>query len=298
VIASFSAPVAFVGSLLVGFVTGLLSGMFGIGGAVVSTPALRAFGASPLEAVGSTLPSIFPSSITGTLRYQREGLVRWDVLRWTAAFGVAASVGGSLLSDVFPGGGHVLMLLTAALIAWTAYRTAKPALTRARVVPAVAPPTTAAVPDVDAPVAGLDEPVADLDAPVADLDAPVVARTEPWRLAIVGVGAGGLSGLLGVGGGILMVPAFSTWVRLPLKETIATSLAIVGILAVPGTITHAILGHIVWSYAIPLSIGVIPGARIGAHLTISASDRTVRLAVGFMLGALSIVYAVREVLAL
>jgi uncharacterized membrane protein YfcA len=133
---------------------------------------------------------------------------------------------------------------------------------------------------------------------VPDVDAGPPARTEPWRLALVGLGAGGLSGLLGVGGGILMVPVFSTWVRLPLKETIATSLAIVGILAVPGTITHALLGHIVWSYAIPLSIGVIPGARIGAHLTISASDRTVRLAVGVMLGALAIVYAVRELLAL
>jgi uncharacterized membrane protein YfcA len=277
VIASLSAPAAFVGTLLVGFVTGVLSGMFGIGGAVVSTPALRALGATPLEAVGSTLPSIFPSSITGTLRYQREGFVRWDVLRWTAAFGVFASVGGSLLSDVVPGGGHVLMLLTAALVAWTAYRTARPAFTRAPAVPATAPAVTTSVPDVDT---------------------GPPARTEPWRLALVGLGAGGLSGLLGVGGGILMVPVFSTWVRLPLKETIATSLAIVGILAVPGTITHALLGHIVWSYAIPLSIGVIPGARIGAHLTISASDRTVRLAVGVMLGALAIVYAVRELLAL
>ena len=49
-----------------------------------------------------------------------------------------------------------------------------------------------------------------------------------------------LSGLLGIGGGILMVPAFSAWVGLPLKETIATSLACVGVFAVPGTITHAI----------------------------------------------------------
>jgi uncharacterized membrane protein YfcA len=279
VIASVAAPVSFAGTLLVGFATGVLSGMFGIGGAVVSTPALRALGATPLEAVGSTLPSIFPSSITGTLRYHREGLVRWDVVWWTAGCGVLASVGGSLLSDVVPGGGHALMLLTAALVAWTAYRTAKPAFTR-RPVAATSPAT----------------PLAESDAELA-LAADPPARTEPWRLAIVGVGAGGLSGLLGVGGGILMVPAFSTWVRLPLKETIATSLAIVGILAVPGTITHALLGHIVWKYAIPLSIGVVPGARIGAHLTISASDRAVRLSVGIALGAVAIVYAIREILA-
>ncbi len=75
-----------------------------------------------------------------------------------------------------------------------------------------------------------------------------------------------LSGLLGIGGGILMVPAFSAWVGLPLKETIATSLACVGIFAVPGTITHAFQGDINWSFAVALAIGVIPGAQIGARI--------------------------------
>jgi uncharacterized membrane protein YfcA len=104
--------------------------------------------------------------------------------------------------------------------------------------------------------------------------------------------------LLGVGGGILMVPAFSSWARIPLKDTIATSLAVVGILAIPGTITHALLGHIAWRFAIPLSIGVIPGARIGAHLTIRASDRALRITVGSMLGLISVIYAAGELLAL
>ena len=94
--------------------------------------------------------------------------------------------------------------------------------------------------------------------------------------AIIGMAAGVLSGLLGIGGGILMVPAFSAWVGLPLKETIATSLACVGIFAIPGTITHAYLGHIDWTFAVALAVGVIPGAQIGAHFTINADDRTLR----------------------
>jgi uncharacterized membrane protein YfcA len=267
VIADLSMPVQVVGTLLIGVVTGILSGMFGIGGAVVSTPAIRALGATPLEAVGSTLPSIFPSSITGTLRYHRDGFVRWNVVRWTGAFGVAASVGGSLLADVVPGNGHLLMLLTAALVAFTAYRTAFPRRARVAVGPGG----------------------------VAVEDTP---REEWWRLGVIGVAAGALSGLLGVGGGILMVPAFSTWARIELKETIATSLAVVGILAIPGTITHALLGHIAWVYAIPLSIGVIPGARIGAHLTIRSSDRALRITVGTMLGVISLIYAIGEIVAL
>jgi uncharacterized membrane protein YfcA len=267
VIASLATPVQVAGTLLVGVVTGVLSGMFGIGGAVVSTPAVRALGATPLQGVGSTLPSIFPSSITATLRYHREGFVRWRVVQWTAAFGIASSVAGSRLASAVPGDGHILMLLTAALVAFTAYRTA---------FPRTAPVTVGA--------SGFEE--------------AEPAREEWWRLGIIGFAAGGLSGLLGVGGGILMVPAYSSWARIPLKDTIATSLAVVGVLAVPGTITHALLGHIAWRFAIPLSIGVIPGARIGAHLTIKSSDRALRITVGTMLGAISLVYAISELLAL
>jgi uncharacterized membrane protein YfcA len=95
-----------------------------------------------------------------------------------------------------------------------------------------------------------------------------------------------------------MVPAFSAWLGLPLKETVATSLACVGVFAIPGTITHALLGHINWAFAIPLCIGVIPGARIGANLTISASDRTLRYSVGIVLAVIATIYAVGEIVAL
>jgi hypothetical protein len=101
-----------------------------------------------------------------------------------------------------------------------------------------------------------------------------------------------------VGGGILMVPLFTAWIRLPLKEALGTSLACVGVLAIPGTITHALLGNIDWLYALPLCAGVVPGARIGAHLTIRSSDRTLRIVVGSVLGVMAIGYAVGEILAL
>jgi uncharacterized membrane protein YfcA len=61
--AAVNTGLEFVLTVGVGFLTGMLSGMFGIGGAVVSTPAVRALGATALQAVGSTLPSILPSSI-------------------------------------------------------------------------------------------------------------------------------------------------------------------------------------------------------------------------------------------
>ncbi len=119
-----------------------------------------------------------------------------------------------------------------------------------------------------------------------------------WRAAVSGTGAGLLSGLLGVGGGILLVPAFSSWLHLDIKRAVATSLACVGVLAIPGTITHAALGHIDWGFAVPLSIGVIPGARLGAGLAIRATDRSLRITVGVVLGAIALLYGALEVAAL
>lgn len=268
---------------LAGMLTGVLSGMFGVGGAVVSTPAIRALGAGPIAAVGSTLPSIFPASISGALRYRKEELLDVRVTLWTSLSGVAASVGGALLVDEVPGNGHALQVLTAGLVAFSAYKLSRP-------------PRRAEAPD-ELAIEGATDAGPGVEI-VADEGEPLPVRDERWRLVVTGVGAGGLSGLLGVGGGILMVPAFTGWIRLPLKEALGTSLACVGVLAIPGTITHALLGHIDWLYALPLAVGVVPGARLGSFLAIRSSDRLLRKLVGIVLGAIAVVYATGEILAL
>src|SRR5258708_28535669 len=91
---------------------------------------------------------------------------------------VPAAVAGSRLSGAVPGNGHALMILTAVLVAYTGYRTAFPTVRT---------------------LERAGQPLQD----------------EWWRLAIIGIAAGMLSGLLGIGGRILIVPALSAWVRLP-----------------------------------------------------------------------------------
>jgi uncharacterized membrane protein YfcA len=250
-------------TLAAGVVTGILSAAFGVGGAVISTPAIRALGAPAALAVGTTLPSILPSAVTGTLRYAREGLIEWRVVRLTAPVGVAAAVGGSLLSKVVPGEGHWLMVLTAALLGFTAFRMARQE-------------------DQLAP------------------GHPELPERNDGPAVLVGVGAlaGLLSGLLGVGGGIVMVPGFTEIARIPLKPAIATSLACVGIFAIPGTVTHAALGDIDWRFATLLAVGVVPGARLGAHLAIQATNRRLRIAVAAFLGVVSVLYAGGELISL
>jgi uncharacterized protein len=253
-------------TLLAGLASGILSAAFGVGGAVVTTPAIRALGAGPLEAVGSTLPAILPSALVGSIRYRREGLIRWDAVRWTGGTGAIAAVVGAALARRVPGEGHLLMLGTAALMALTAARVASS--------PAAAQP---------------------IDPSGAPSDSRIPAGSSRARLALTGAVAGVLSGLLGIGGGIVMVPAFTAWLRFPIKEAIGTSLACVGILAVPGTATHALLGGIDWSYAVPLAIGVVPGARLGSGLAIRATERGLRLAVAGLLATIAAVYAAAEI---
>jgi uncharacterized membrane protein YfcA len=141
-----------------------------------------------------------------------------------------------------------------------------------------------------------DEPLAETDAP----EAPAVAGGHPTArtFAWIGALAGGLSGLLGIGGGVVMVPGFTQYAGLPVKRAIGTSLACVAVFAVPGTITHALLGHIDWRFGLLLAVGVIPGARIGAALTIAADDRRLRLVVAAFLGVTAVLYAGGELVAL
>lgn len=267
-------------TLIAGVFTGVLSAAFGVGGAVVSTPAIRALGASATIAIGTTLPSILPSAVSGTLRYTRNRLIEWRIVWWTAPFGMVAAVGGSLLSKVVPGHGHWLMLLTAGLLGFTAWRMARQS----------------------DPEPAEDDPHVEAETDREMLPTRAIAvqvrRDQPLVLAGIGVGAGLLSGLLGVGGGIVMVPAFSEIVGLPLKESIATSLACVGLLATPGTITHGLLGDINWTFALFLAIGVVPGARLGAYLAIRSGHRRLRLSVAAFLGATAILYAAGEISAL
>jgi uncharacterized membrane protein YfcA len=190
-------------------------------------------------------------------------LVIWRIVWITAPLGVVAAIGGSKLSEVVPGDGHWLMVLTGGLLLFNAYRMGRK-------------PGQAAT---------------------ADLEGPELAPTDanPWVLAAIGVVAGMLSGLLGVGGGVIMVPAFTELAKLPVKTAIATSLACVAIFAVPSTITHALQHDIDWRVAALLTLGVIPGARIGAAAAIRTKDAHLQQLVAIFLGVVSLIYLAGEI---
>jgi uncharacterized membrane protein YfcA len=244
--------------IAVGFGTGVLSGLFGVGGGVVTTPAVNVLlGGTAIQAVATPLPVILPTSIVGALTYARAGEMGFRAARWAVVPGIpGAYLGASLTRFV---DAHLLLVVTAALIGWTAVQ-----VMRGR------RPTT-----------------------------PWAAGATPgWKYAVIGLVAGFVSGLLGVGGGIVMVPAFTVLIGMPLKRALGTSLLVICILVIPGTIRHWMLGNVDWAIALVLVLGVVPGARVGARLALGASERTLRISVGAFLLVVAILYGIEEVVAL
>ncbi|MGZ4682901.1 MAG: sulfite exporter TauE/SafE family protein [Acidimicrobiales bacterium] len=285
-------------TLVLGFGSGVLAGMFGIGGAVITTPSIRVLGATPIQAVGSTVPAILPGSISGAYRYWREGLVDWRVGLVCGGTGALFAGGGAKLDDLVDA--HYLMILTAALLAFSGV-----SIIRSADAP-VPEPLPAAGPEGDQAEA-IVEPVTrdDLLGPSRVAASAGVGTGTPARgvasvgvLALVGAAAGLLAGLLGVGGGIVMMPAFTGLLRMPIKLAVGSSLVAVAMFSIPALIMHTALGHIAWRFALPLMIGVVPGAQVGAHISVGSSDRTMRVLFGSFILVLSVVYGTSEILAL
>jgi hypothetical protein len=79
-------------------------------------------------------------------------------------------------------------------------------------------------------------------------------------------GAGVVSGLLGVGGGIVMVPLMYLTMGIPFKVATATSNFMIGVTAAAGAFVYYARGDVVPLIAAPTAVGVLAGAWLGSHL--------------------------------
>lgn len=99
----------------------------------------------------------------------------------------------------------------------------------------------------------------------------------------IGLGAGVLSGLLGVGGGFIMVPAMVYLLGLSQHQAHGTSLAVMIFIVLLGAITYSTHGQMDWMVAIQLAIGGVFGAMIGAKVANKISARQLRRYFGLLL---------------
>jgi uncharacterized membrane protein YfcA len=248
-------------AVAIGVGAGVLSGIFGVGGGIVMTPAIDAFlPVTPIQAIATPLPVIFPTSITGAYTYAKAGQVDRRAAWWMAPTGLIGSVLGAFATESIDP--TLLLLVTAALLGWQSVGIMRGRAQRS------------------AEGEGTDR---------------VIARST---FGVIGFGAGVISGLLGIGGGLIMVPLLSGWCRMPLKRALGTSLLTIWALVIPGTIVHAWLGNIDWWVALFLTIGAVPGARLGAVFALGARERTLRTVVGGGMLAIAVLYAAEQVVQL
>jgi uncharacterized protein len=222
----------------IGAGVGFLGGMFGKGGSAIATPLLAAIGIPPLVAVASPLPATIPGTLVAYRRYRNLGLGDPEVIRTSIAFGVPATILGALATRWI--GGGALVTLTEVII------------TLLGVKLLVRPMPTEIVRD----------------------DVP----QRRGKTIAVAVTVGVLAGLLANGGGFLLVPLYLAVLRMPIKTALACSLAVAAVLAVPGTIVHAALGHIDWTVTAVFAAASIPLSSYGARVALRMrADRLERL---------------------
>lgn len=110
-----------------------------------------------------------------------------------------------------------------------------------------------------------------------------------WMLVFVGLVAGFLSGIFGVGGGILVVPGLTIFVRMDQRLAHGTSLAAILPISLASLITYWGHQHVDWPVAFWLSCGAIVGSIVGTHLLAVTSKR----ALGLIFASVLIVSAIR-----
>src|SRR5439155_6047128 len=142
--------------------------------------------------------AVLPSTLSGMQAYRRTGQLDHRAVRWAAPRCVAGAAVGALLTKWVDP--RILLLITAFLIAWQARRVAS--------------------------------------GPAVDAGSGATVAPSGTAFALMGLIAGFASGLLGIGGGVIMVPVMVTILGMPLKRAIGTSLVAISFMVIPGTIVH------------------------------------------------------------
>lgn len=241
------------------FTAGLLGSLTGLGGGVVVVPLLTlAFGVDIRYAIGASLVSVIATSSGAAVAYVREGFTNIRVgIFLEVATTLGALVGAwlaGLLSPSFIGVVFGLVIL------WSAWRSSH----RIEEHVTTAPP---------APLAARLR----LDSwyPTPEGPRRYTVHRVPLGFSVMLV-AGTLSGLLGIGSGVVKVLAMDQAMRLPFKVSTTTSNFMIGVTAAASAGVYLHRGYIDPTIAFPVMLGVLAGALVGARILTGAKPALLR----------------------
>jgi hypothetical protein len=273
---------AFLASPL-GFLIGLSLGALGGGGSILAVPALvYAAGQDPRGATASSLVLVGLAAVVGLGKHVRAGRVRVGTGVAVGLAGVGGSVVGSAVNrDLDP---NVLLLAFSGLIVVAAWRML------------TACPTCTAVGEERELAATERDPGEPVDPSAADtlvLTRAAVDLRVIGSVLAVGTAIGFLTGLFGVGGGFVIVPALALALKLPMPQAIGTSLLVIAINSVVALsarlATTTIDWHIVGPFAVAAVAGVLTGGRVADRLD---PERSLRWFAGLLV-AVALYTAIR-----
>lgn len=242
--------------LAIALFAGLIGALVGIGGGIILVPILVLVFDLPFHvAVGASITAVVATSITSTSSYIRNGLVNIRLglfLEIGTAFG---ALSGAILAIYLKE--DILFVIFSIVLVYAAY--AMYASSKKSEISQLALKN-----DFLAEKLHLQAKYINLDnEPVSNEDYFVENTPAIFGISI---GAGIASGLLGVGGGFIKVPALVKISKLPMKSASATSNFMIGVTAGTSALVYLAAGYIDPIVAIPVSLGAVFGASIGVRL--------------------------------
>ena len=256
-------PEAELGIFAVSVVAGLIGALAGVGGGILVIPVLTfGFGVDIRLAVGASIISVIATSSGAAAAYVRDRMTDMRVGMFLELATTTGAVCGALLAAVVAPA-FLYVLLGVVLLSSAAMQVTR----LGEETPPTGPPSALAS------RLRLESSYPDRK---LGREVPYSARRVPLGFALMWI-AGVVSGLLGIGSGVLKVLAMDGAMRLPMKVSSATSNFMIGVTAAASAGIYLSRGDVDPRIAAPVALGVLAGALVGARLLQHISNRAVRL---------------------
>jgi hypothetical protein len=239
-----------------------VGGMLGMAGGILVVPILTALGVDLRTAIAASIVSVIACSCGSAAPFLRRRLTN---VRLAVVLELATTLGaltGVLLTGALPT--SFLFFLFAAILLVSAQQ----------MLARRGEPTVEAAEDAGWGTSlGLHSRYPD---PAGGPDIPYEVRRVPVAMVLM-YGAGLVSALLGIGSGVLKIPAMDTALRLPLKVSSATSNFMIGVTAAASAGAYFVRGDVVPAIAGPVAVGSVVGAVLGARILFVVSSERIRV---------------------
>lgn len=246
-------------SLLLGSIVGLVLGLLGGGGSVLAIPSLTyglAMEAKP--AVATSLVVVGVAALLASIVHARSGHVRLKIALAFGLLGGAGALAGSQLARLLSG--TLQLVLFAAIMLVAGVRM----------------------------VRGSGEEQA------SDGEQREPPRALTLGIALAALATGVVTGVVGVGGGFLIVPALVFLVGLPMREAVGTSLVVIVLNAVGGSLGYLAYVEIDLHTTLPFVVGAAGAGVVGSWLGQRISPRVLRVAFGVGIVTLAVAMGAKE----